>query len=199
MTIRLPKTKVGYKTFNKIINTSKDLFSTQGYSTTSVNEIIDKAGIAIGTFYIYFDDKRAVYNYLLQDYSKKIKGKIAEAIKNVPTRYEQERIGLKTFIEFSLEDKLSYRIIWESLFIEKELFVNYYKDFADSYIRQLSKFIKNGEIRNDIDLETLSYILMGIANFVGLQAQFKEATSEEVDYMVDQVMEVLKNGMFNNK
>src|SRR5690554_1725806 len=150
MSVRLPKTKVGYKSFYKILDVSKELFSTQGYSSTSVNEIIEKSKIAIGTFYIYFDDKRAVYNYLLQSYSKQIKGSIQKAIKDVPTRYEQEKVGLKTFIKFSLEDKLSYNIIWESLFVERDLFVNYYKDFSKSYIKQLTHAVNNDEVRDDV-------------------------------------------------
>lgn len=196
MSIRLPKTKVGYKSFYKILDVSKELFSTQGYSTTSVNQIIEKSGVAIGTFYIYFDDKRAVYNFLLQRYSKDIKSNIAEAIKDLPTRYEQERVGLKTFIKYTLKDRLSYRIIWESFFIERELFVNYYKDFSNSYIRQLNRAVNKNEVKKDIDLETLSYVLMGIANFVGLQAQFKDASEEEIDHIVDNVMKILKEGMF---
>ena len=127
--IRLPKTKVGYKSFYKIIEVSKELFRVKGVSTTSVNEIIEKAEVATGTFYNYFDDKLAVYKYLLDDYSTIIRKRIYDAIRTVETRYEKERIGIKTFLEFAREDKLSYRIIWESLFIDQRLFVNYYTNF----------------------------------------------------------------------
>lgn len=95
--IRLPKTKVGYKSFHRIIEVSKKLFAENGFLATSTNQIISEAKVAIGTFYIYFDDKRAVYDYLLNDYSKLIRKEIQIAIKDLPTRFEQERQGLKTF------------------------------------------------------------------------------------------------------
>src|SRR5690554_7317179 len=111
--IRLPKTKVGYKSFHRIIEVSKKLFAENGFLATSTNQIISEAKVAIGTFYIYFDDKRAVYDYLLNDYSKRIRKEIQSKVKDLPTRYEKEREGLRAFINFSLQDRLSYRIIWE--------------------------------------------------------------------------------------
>lgn len=195
--IRLPKTKVGYKSFYKIIEVSKELFRVKGVSTTSVNEIIEKAEIATGTFYNYFDDKLAVYKYLLDDYSTIIRKRIYDAIRTVETRYEKERIGIKTFLEFAREDKLSYRIIWESLFIDQRLFVNYYTNFSNAYVNQLAYAVKGGQIKDNIDLKTLSFMLMGIANFVGLQVVFEgDLSDEELDKITDQIMYVLKNGMF---
>ena len=174
--IRLPKTKAGYKSFNQIIKVSKKLFVKNGYQATSINEIIKEAKIATGTFYKYFEDKRAVYDYLLHDYSLSIRKRIALAIHEAKTRYEKERLGLRTFIEFALEDKLSYRLIWESLFVERELFVNYYENFSKSYVRQLQEAVDN-QSRSNVNLETLTYVLMGISNFVGLQVVFKENVS----------------------
>lgn len=195
--ITLPKTKTGYKSFDKIIEVSKKLFATNGYSNTSINEIIASAEIATGTFYNYFSDKKAVYIYLLRDYSHQIKSKIRAAIDPNKTRYEIERDGLTAFIKFSLEDPLSYKIIWESLFVDEQLFANYYKDFAISYMKQLSKGQTSGAVNPNIDLETLSYILMGIANFIGLQIQFKYSASEhDIVKIVESVMELLQNGMF---
>lgn len=195
--IRLPKTKVGYKSFYKIIEVSKELFRIKGVSTTSVNEIIEKAEVATGTFYNYFDDKIAVYKYLLDDYSAIIRKRINDAIRTVDTRYEKERISIKTFLEFAREDKLSYRIIWESLFIDQRLFVNYYTNFSNLYVNQLKTAVKASQVKDNIDLKTLSFMLMGIANFAGLQIVFKgDTTDEELDEITDQIMYVLKNGMF---
>lgn len=195
--IRLPKTKTGYKSFNKIIEVSKQLFVHKGYSSTSINEIIAESGVATGTFYIYFDDKRAVYDYLLKDYSHQIRRSINDAISKIDSRYEKERVGLKTFIQFAVKDRLSYRIIWESLFVDPALFKEYYMHFSLSYIHQLEYSVSNGEIDEKINLETLSYVLMGIANFVGLQVIFNDIKSEkEIDKITDQVMYILKNGMF---
>ncbi|MBU1143314.1 MAG: TetR/AcrR family transcriptional regulator [Firmicutes bacterium] len=197
---RLPKRRDGQKTFDHIIETAKKLFSKNGYQATSINEIIDKAGIATGTFYLYFDDKFALYSYLLAKYRKSIRKAISEGIHDAHTRYEKERLGLRSFLKFAWQDPLAYRIIWESMFADKELFREYYETFSHDYVRQLNLAVNQGEVRDDVDLETLSYMLMGISNFVGLQVLFRQTLTDiDLDRITDNVMKVLKSGMFNEK
>ncbi len=199
MNYRLPKRKDGQKTFEQIIETAKKLFSKNGYQATSINEIIEKAGIATGTFYLYFDDKYALYSYLLAKYRKSIRKAISEGIASATTRYEKERLGLRAFLKFAWMDPLAYRIIWESMFADKELFQEYYQTFSHDYVRQLKHAVDSNEVRDDVDLETLSYILMGISNFVGLQVLFKDTlTDMELDRITDQVMKILQSGMFKS-
>lgn len=56
------------------------------------------------------------------------------------------------------------------MFIDVNLFQEYYRQFARNYSRQLRLSLETGEVRDDIDVETLSFALMGVANFIGLQA-----------------------------
>ena len=196
---RLPKRKDGLETFQRILDTAKVLFAKNGYSNTSINEIIEKSKIATGTFYLYFDDKLALYKYLLNSYGKKIKQYIRISLKDVHDRYEQEKYGIKAFLRFSKDDPLSYRIIWESMFIDFNLFKQYYKDFAARYVHNLKESRALGEIRSDIDLETTAYMLMGISNFVGLQIMFENPETINEDRLEEiaiHIMKILREGMF---
>ena len=198
--IRLPKTKVGQKSFKKIIKAGKTLFGKAGYNSTSINDIISKAKVAAGTFYIYFDDKFALYNFLLNQYRQSIRKAINEGIKDATTRYEKERLGLKAFLKFAWQDPLSYRIIWESMFVDKDLFKQYYQKFSAAYVKNLEISVTEGQLDPEVSLETLSYVLMGISNFVGLQVLFRDTlTDKDLDKIVDEVMYMLKNGIFNKK
>ncbi len=195
-----PKTKVGEKTFQRIIKTGKRLFAKIGFQSTSINDIIAKSKVAAGTFYIYFDNKLALYLYLLNEYRLSIRHAASEATKGLKTRYEIEREGLKAFIMYAKKDPLAYKVIWESLFIDPKIFQEYYQSFGESYIYHLKNFVALGEIRDDIDLETLSYVLMGISNFVGLQILFRDVVSEtEIDFVVDEAMKILEGGIFKNR
>jgi AcrR family transcriptional regulator len=195
---RPPKTKVGERSFKKIIRAGKILFAKDGYQSTSINDIIAKAKVAAGTFYIYFDNKRALYLYLLNKYSINIRESAVLATKGLTQRKDIEREGLKAFIIYAKKDPLSYKIIWESLFVDYTIFKDYYSSFAQSYIHHLKHHVNTGEIRDDIDLETVSYILMGISNFVGLQILFKDdADQVDIDFVVNESMKILNGGMFN--
>ncbi|MBI9009464.1 MAG: TetR/AcrR family transcriptional regulator [Tenericutes bacterium] len=196
---RPPKTKVGERSFKKIIKAGKVLFAKDGYQSTSINDIIAKAKVAAGTFYIYFDNKLALYLFLLEEYRINIRKSAVEATKNYNTRIEIEREGLKAFIQYAKKDPLSYKIIWESLFVDYEIFKDYYSSFAQSYIHHLKHHVESGEIRDDLDLETIAYVLMGISNFVGLQIIFKkDADDVDIDFVVNETMKLLQNGMFKN-
>lgn len=48
-----------------LFHTSFDLFTTKGFSKTSISDIVEKAGVAKGTFYLYFKDKYDIRNRLI--------------------------------------------------------------------------------------------------------------------------------------
>lgn len=198
---RLPVRENGKKTFNEIIETSRKLFAIKGYSNTSINEIISEASIATGTFYQYFDDKYAVYEYLLFQYQKEIRRAIGKAISKYDTKYDQELYGLTAFINFICADKLAFKIIWESMMIDINLFREYYIGFAKNYVKQLKKGVETKELRDDLSLETIAYSLMGIANFVGLQAIILSGddiclSSEKVEQLAKEAMKLIDKGIF---
>ncbi len=195
---RIPKSPAGLKTFNKIVNTGKKLFAKNGFQATSINDIIAKSKIAAGTFYIHFDSKLALYLYILDLYKVSIRKASALATKGLTTRYDIERAGIKAFIMYAKKDSLAYRIIWESMFVDFDIFRHYYESFAEAYIKHLSDYVENKDLRSDINLETLAYVLMGISNFVGLQIIFKsDITDEQIDDIIDQAMMILDKGIFN--
>ena len=48
-----------------LYNTAYELFTTKGINATSISDIVEKAGIAKGTFYLYFKDKYDIKNKLV--------------------------------------------------------------------------------------------------------------------------------------
>ena len=191
--INIPKTKLGQTKMEKLLASSEELFAKNGFYGTSISDICKHAGTAVGTFYIYFETKTDVYKYLMETYKKNIKDTLAESIKNCENRYEREREGIKCFIKYAVSAPNVYNIIWGSLSIDRQMFVDYYVSFAESYSRALDKDHDEVLIK---DSETIAYMLMGISNFLGLKAMFTSMTDEEIDLMVDNtVMPALTKGI----
>lgn len=192
--VNVPKTKRGEKTLNKIIKSAEMNFLEQGYYNTSIINITQGAGIGLGTFYVYFEDKMSVYKYLLLQYSHQIRKQIAIAIDGLTDRKEIERVGLKTYLEYIKENPHIYNIIWESLYIDKTLFQHYYVTFSDFYVKALNQSKDDNEIK-DFDTEVVSYMLMGISNFIGLRwIMFEDI--DDFDPIVDEVIDILDKGLF---
>lgn len=189
-----PKTKRGEATLEKILGAAREVFYEKGFHKGGIADIAKKAGVGHGTFYVYFDSKISVYRYLLVEYGRRIRAKSNEVISGCTNRKEAERLGIKSFFEFVLKDQAIFSIIWESLYIDKSLFDEFYTTFSESYVRRLEQAQLDGDVR-DIDPEVLSYVLMGITNFVALNSLVLKQKNN-VDYLVDEIMKVLENGMF---
>ena len=194
--VKQPKTKRGEATLDKIVKAGEDCFLKKGYHGSSINDITSTAEVAPGTFYIYFEDKLSLYKHLLVHYSHDIRMYIAKRLKeaDVTTRKEAERIGLKAFLEYIQDHKSMYNIIWESLYIDKKLFIDYYTDFGKNYARHIQEAIGEGQLK-PYNAEVVAYMLMGISNFIGLNyVMFKETT--DFDPIVDEVITILDKGLF---
>lgn len=57
---------------DSLLNTAFSLFTQQGVSKTSISEIASKAGVAKGTFYLYFRDKYDIRNKLVSHKSSQL-------------------------------------------------------------------------------------------------------------------------------
>lgn len=63
-----------------LLNTAFALFTSQGVNKTSIADIASQAGIAKGTFYLYFKDKYDIRNKLISHESSKLFRKASEAL-----------------------------------------------------------------------------------------------------------------------
>lgn len=64
---RLPKDKQ-----DMILKAAKNEFTRVPFTEASINQIIQEAKISRGSFYMYFQDKDDLYNYLIQTYQKRL-------------------------------------------------------------------------------------------------------------------------------
>jgi AcrR family transcriptional regulator len=50
-----------------VLGVARRIFADKGYHATSIDDIIEAADIARGTFYLYFESKRAIFDELLDE------------------------------------------------------------------------------------------------------------------------------------
>jgi len=199
LNIKEPTTRNAKTTFQEIEKSAIKLFYKNGYHATTIADITDDAGVAAGTLYLYFPSKLVLYQHLLLTFSHNIRRYIAARVNKMESRYEKEREGVKAFIEYARKNPEMYNIIWESLYIDRDLFRDYYMSFAQRYKKGLDAAVKQGELR-DVDTDVVSFVLMGIANFIGLKVVFKLGEhNEDLDYVVDVAMDLIKNGLFKER
>lgn len=65
---RTPVQKRGVETKKKIIEAAEDLFAEKGYYKTNALEIAARAGVATGSFYAYFNNKKEVLIEIIRNF-----------------------------------------------------------------------------------------------------------------------------------
>ena len=73
---------------SSLLRTAFEFFTTKGFSKTSISDIVEKAGVAKGTFYLYFKDKYDIRNRLVSHKSSQLFSnaiaELGESLKDVP-------------------------------------------------------------------------------------------------------------------
>ena len=80
-----------------LFNTAYELFTTKGTNQTTISDIVNKAGVAKGTFYLYFKDKYDIRNKLVSHKTSELFYQAYRAI------IEQEITGFRSQLHFMID------------------------------------------------------------------------------------------------
>lgn len=165
---KVPRTERGRRTLRALLDAAAVEFGERGFHDASISGITRRAGIALGSFYTYFDSKDAVFRALVTDMSAQVRDHVAPAVKAAPDGIAAERAGLAQFIGFVREHKEIYRIIDEAEFVDADSFRRHYASTAERIEQRLKAAAARGEIDADVG-EVHAWAIMGMNVFLGLR------------------------------
>jgi AcrR family transcriptional regulator len=165
---KTPRTERGRRTLRLILDAATDEFGEKGFHEAAIARIAQRAGVAIGSFYTYFDSKEAVFRALVGDMSLQVREAVVPVMLAAPDRLTAERDGIAAFIGFVRQHKALYRIIDESAFVAEDAYRKHYNEIADGYATSLTQAFGRGEL-SDGDMTVRAWALMGMNVFLGLR------------------------------
>src|SRR3954452_1452902 len=127
---KAPRTARGERTLRKILDAARDEFGERGFAESSIVAITQRAGVALSTFYTYFDSKEAVFEALVADRSAQVRDHDAPAFKDADDALDGERRALESFLQFARKRRDVYRIIDEAEFVEPKVYREHYETTA---------------------------------------------------------------------
>jgi AcrR family transcriptional regulator len=192
-----PATARGEATRRKLLDAAELEFGERGFHAASISAITGRAGVAQGTFYLYFPSKEEILRELVRYMGRELRRSLSEATRDSRDRLETERKGLRAFAEFSLAHENLYRIVMQSQFVDEQIYREYYRTLANAYTEALERAQSAGEIKEG-HAESLAWALMGIAHFVGLRYAIweKERPPEEA---FETLFEMISHGLATNE
>ena len=188
-----PRTERGRRTLRAILDAAAAEFGEKGFHEGSISGITRRAGVALGSFYTYFDSKDAVFRALVRDMSQQVKEHVAPAMRAAQGAVEAERAGLLHFIKFARSHKEIYRIIDEAEFVDPESFRMHYATTAERIHARLSAAAARGEVRGDIS-EIHAWAMMGMNVFLGLRYSVWDE-GEDPEVIADTIASMLSRGI----
>ena len=176
----------------QVLRHAKRIFARKGYHKTNVADIIARAGIARGTFYLYFQNKKDLFEELLEQVVGELTSRI-ERLRIAPGRpdpVQQLRDNLERVLAYVLtERELTDILLNHSTGFDRELdekIQDFYDRIAALIQRSLDLGIQMNLVRESNTRATSYAILGGIKEVIGMLSRSRATdTSEFVEEILD--------------
>lgn len=172
---------------NSLLDSAYKLFTENGVENTSISSIVQKAGVAKGTFYLYFDNKYDLLERIILNKSQYV---LSEAINlTISTEYdsfESEVIGfINHIIDYLKENKLLLKLIHKNL--SWGIYRKAYRDYEEVNI--ICNMFEEGYKDKNLTEDEIKLKLFLIIELVGSVA-YSSIILEEPVY-IDEIKETL--------
>jgi AcrR family transcriptional regulator len=164
-----PLTKRGEATRRRLLEAAESVFADLGYHEASIVKITERAGVALGTFYLYFDSKQTIFEALVIDLNRRVRHSMSEAMAEAKDRIEAERLGFEGFFRFTAAHPALYRVVREAEFVSPSTMRLHYERIVEGYRAGLRAAQQDGDIDPTLDPEVAAWALMGAGELIGMR------------------------------
>ena len=190
---KAPRTDRGRRTLRTLLDAAAAEFGEKGFHESSVVSITGRAGMALGSFYTYFDSKETLFRALVKDMSAQVRDNVAPALAEANDGIDAEGRALAAFLGFAREHKEIYRIIDEAEFVAPDAWNAHYLGTVDRILERLHASEARGELSGPVD-EAHAWAIMGMNVFLGLRYGVLEE-ERDVAGVANVVNAMLRNGL----
>jgi len=181
----------GARTRARLLEAAERVFAEVGYHDASIVKITEAAGVAMGTFYLYFGSKKDVFDELVRDLNRRVRHAMKEASSTGRTRLESELLGFEAFFRFTSDHKGLYRIIRQAEFVSPEMLRYHYDQLAAGYVEALREAAARGEA-GPIDPEVTAWALMGMGELIGMRWMLWEGRRKLPRPVLDELARIVR-------
>ena len=171
---------------------AKAVFAQKGYHQASISDIIQRADIARGTFYLYFRSKRDIFNSILDELVRELEGLINRLdVDPSATSLEQLKNILRSIIMFALEDRDMSQIVLRCTGGLDSEFDSKLRDFYETALSMIESSLQHGielGLVRKCNTKVIACCVLGcMKEIVNLVFSDEEAISQ-LDQILDEVL-----------
>lgn len=158
---------------HQVLDAAAWVFARKGYRQASVSDIIERAGVARGTFYLYFDGKEAVFLAIVETFHVRVKSAF-EALDAAAetTRGEGPRAVLEASFRRWMEFFAAHRDVTQVVLREassvdprfEQAFIELRQSALTRFSARFRKFQELGSARPSIDPDLAASLQLGMVD-----------------------------------
>ena len=190
-----------------VLAAARGVFADKGYHSASITDILDAADIARGTFYLYFQSKRAIFDELLDNFFDHLREKVRPIAVDgsaPPPLVQMRGIVRHVLEELVHNGDLTGILLHEAMGIDQE-FDEKVRDFYGRILGLLQGALTMGKdmglVRSDLDPVTNSYCILGsVKELVShLVTEAEAGRAPDLERITGEVVNFNLSGVFRDQ
>jgi AcrR family transcriptional regulator len=185
----------------QVLRSAMEVFAHKGYHATSVGDIIKRAHIARGTFYLYFENKRQIFEALLDMALQGLVGRLhrIELSPQSPPPLEQLRANVGRVIAFLLSERELTQILLRHAEGLDADFDRRLSGFYDTVMNLIEGSLRAGQLMalvRPCDRQIVASCILGSIKEVMARLTLDASQAPDLDIVVDEVVNFGLRGIF---
>lgn len=173
----------------QILQNARDVFAKHGYHAAKIDDIVSAAGVARGTFYLYFDDKRAIFEEIIDRTFARLGMSIVRVDTEHPTRTVGAQIidNIRAIVRALLEDPATTKILLSDAVGLDPAFDQKLLSFYESTGKLLEESLADGQARGIVapgNTHMFAIMIVG-----ALKEIMYQVTMRGLDYPEDRIVD----------
>ena len=149
----------------QLLDVALEVFSDNGFHTTSMDQVAEAAGITKPVLYQHFGSKRQLYRELLDDVGGRLADAIAKAVAEADNPRQQVFAGFHTYFRFVAEQRSAFTLLFGGGARRDEEFADTVRKVEEGFADLIGPLIEAGI--DDEHRRLLAHGLVGLAEGVG--------------------------------
>lgn len=181
----------------KLMQSTAEAVLAKGFAATTVADIVQGAGVAVGTFYIHFESREELFDAVLTDAREKMLAHVQVAVASSNSFAEVECRGFRALTAYLLANPWHLRIEMEASLWVPQAYLRHFFEIAERYLATLRRFHEQGELQDYSrdELPLLAYILMSSRRYLAARFLERPHTAEEQQAIFDDYAELIRFGL----
>jgi len=182
----------------KLLRAAADIVGAYGYTDASVARIVERAGLAQGTFYLYFESRQDLFDQLLPEVGREALTYIREQVGDAADFVTIERRGLQAFFAYAVKNPSYFRIFTEAESASPRAYQKYTSDRTGRFLDSITAAWRRGEVKgySERELGVLTQVMLASRTYLYQHyAKGPDGPVPVADWVIAAYMKFLARGI----